>query len=340
MVSSFGMISGQAKPTKEMPLAKNTSSKFDLGRNFCNKLWNASRFAFANLKLQISEPVDEQKWSMADRWIVSRFNRTVAEVNDALKAYRFDYYAKLCYDFVWRDFCDWYLEAIKPAMRDPARAGQTANVLAAVLDGSLRLMHPMIPFITEYIYWKLNELRPERGLPGRIELPPSLRLVTAKWPTVGDFSQAAEFIFPRLQELIGAIRQVRNDYNVPPKQSVTVSVLAPGDSARQIESNRELVETLATCKLMDVRTDLPPVAKAAKTSAAGCEVYVEGLVDESAEQQRAAKRREELAKKIGTLKGRLSNESYVAKAPPKLVEQTKQELAEAEAELAKLEIRD
>ena len=336
LVSSFGVISGQAKATKEMPLAKNTSSKFDIGRNFCNKLWNAAKFAISNLKSQIPEPVDELKWSMADRWIVSRFNRTVAEVDEALRAYRFDYYAKLCYDFFWRDLCDWYLEAIKPAMRDPSRAGQTANVLAAVLDGSLRLMHPMIPFITEFIYWKLNETRPERGLPGRIELPPSPRLVNAKWPTVGDFSQAAEFIFPRLQEIVGAIRQVRNDYNVPPKQSVTVSVSAPGDSARQIEANRELIETLATCKLKEARNDLPAVAKAAKTTAAGCDVYVEGLVDESAEQQRAAKRREELTKKVATLKGRLSNEAYVSKAPPKLVEQTKQELAEAETELAKL----
>jgi valyl-tRNA synthetase len=336
MVSSYGVTSGLAKPTKDMPPAKNTSSKFDLGRNFANKIWNAVRFALMNLKDVPGEPVDERKWSLADRWIVSRFNRTVEEVNTALKEYRFDQYAKSCYDFFWRDLCDWYLEAIKPAMRDPARAPQTANVLASVLDGALRLMHPVIPFITETIWWRLNDVRPERGLPGRIEAGGSSRLVKAKWPSVGDFSQAAEHIFPRLQEVIGAIRNLRNEHNVKPGQPVTVSVLAPGDSARSIQSNRELVELLATCTLKDVRPDLPPVPNAARASAAGCEVYVEGLVDETAEGQRKAKRREELTKQRAALRGRLDNESYVKKAPPQLVKQTQDQLAEVEAELAKL----
>ncbi len=126
LVSSYGVISGAVKPTADMPLAKNTSGKFDLGRNFCNKIWNAARFAMGHLEAAAAtaggpaEPVDEMKWSLADRWVVSRFNRTVAEADAALKDYRFDVYAKACYDFFWRDLCDWYLEAIKPAMKDPA----------------------------------------------------------------------------------------------------------------------------------------------------------------------------------------------------------------------------
>jgi len=274
---------------------------------------------------------------MADRWIVSRFNRTVAEADEALKNYRFDQYAKACYDFFWRDFCDWYLEAVKPAMRDPQRAGQTANVLAAVLDGSLRLMHPVIPFITETVWWKLNEVRPgKRELRGRIEGTDSPRLVKAKWPTVGDFSQAAEHIFPKLQEVIGAVRTARNQHNVPPKQKVTVSVMAPGDSARQVEANREMIELLATCTLKDVRGDLKPIDKASKVTAAGCEIYIEGLADEAAEQQRTSKRRDELLKEQAALKGRMANEAYTKKAPPHLVKQTQDRLAEVEAELAKL----
>jgi valyl-tRNA synthetase len=289
-----------------------------------------------NLKDVPTEPVDERKWSLADRWIVSRFNRTVEEVNAALKEYRFDQYARSCYDFFWRDLCDWYLEAIKPAMRDPARAPQTANVLASVLDGALRLMHPVIPFITETIWWRLNDVRPERGLPGRIEAGGSPRLVKAQWPTLGSFSEAAEHIFPRLQEVIGAIRNLRNEHNVKPSQPVTVSILAPGDSARSILANRELVELLATCTLKDVRPDLPPVPNAARATAAGCEIYVEGLVDEAAEGQRKAKRREELIKQRAALRGRLENESYISKAPPQLVQQTRDQLAKAEEELAKL----
>jgi len=339
MVSSYGVTVGAAKPTPEMPLAKNTSAKFDEGRKFCNKIWQvALHFAMNNLGKIAPEPVDEQKWSMADRWIVSRLNRTVAEADEALKAYRFDQYAKACYDFFWRDFCDWYVETIKPALRDPARAGQTSNVLAAVLDASLRLMHPMMPFITEVLWWKLNEVRPgPRELPGRIAAAgESARLVKAQWPGVGDFSQASEHIFPKLQEVVGAIRTVRNQYNVSPKQKVTVSILAPGDSARSITGNREMIELLATCTLKDARPDLPPLDKAARASAAGCEIFIEGLVDESAEKQRSAKRREDLTKEEAALVGRTSNQAYMAKAPPHLVKQTMDRLAEVRAELEKL----
>jgi len=221
---------------------------------------------------------------------------------------------------------------------DPKRAGATSNVLASVIDGALRLLHPMIPFITETIWWKLNDVRPgDRTLPGRlIAAGGSPRLVKAKWPEVGDFSQAAEHIFPRLQEIVGAIRTVRNEHKVDPKKPVTVSILAPGDSARQIQVNREMIELLAVCTLKDARGDLPPVNGAARAAAAGCEIFVEGVVDEGAEKQRLTKRREELTKKVGALRGRLGNEAYVAKAPPQLVKQTQDELAEAEAELAKL----
>ena len=230
-------------PVKRDANGKNTSEKFDEGRNFCNKLWNACRFALSNLESVGSALADADAQnspghrdsdatsttaptasakadptmlasggtggppvslaagqdhhgraaratlSLVDRWIISRFHRAVKESNDALKAYRFDLYAKTCYDFFWRDFCDWYVEAIKPAMKDPARAPQTANVLSAVLDGSLRLMHPMIPFITETIWWRLNDVRPVRGLPGLLECPPSKRLVLAQWPC--DVARAA-----------------------------------------------------------------------------------------------------------------------------------------------------
>jgi valyl-tRNA synthetase len=338
MVSSFGLNSGQAKPTPDMPPAKNTSSKFDEGRKFANKIWQvALNFVIANVAKTKPEAVDETKWSMADRWIVSRFNRTVAEVEEMLRAYRFDQYAKACYDFFWNDFCGWYVEASKPALRDPKRAGETANILAAVLDGSLRLLHPVMPFITETIWWRLNEARPgDRSIPGRIDAPPSERLIKAKWPTVGSFAEAAEHVFPKLQDVIAAIRNVRNQYKVDPKKRVTVSIMAPGDAARQIADAKEMIELLATCTVKDVRADLPPIEKAARIQAAGCEIYLEGLVDEAAEGQRASKRIDELTKQEAALLGRLSNEAYTKKAPPHLVQQTRDQLTEVQAELAKL----
>jgi len=324
-------------PVKKDAQGRNTSEKFDEGRNFCNKLWNACRFALQNLEGIDPEPADEQKWSLADRWIVSRFNRAVDETNKALESYRFDVYAKTCYDFFWRDFCDWYVEAIKPALKDPARRGQTATVLASVIDGSLRLMHPMIPFITETVWWRLNDVRPARGLPGRMECPPSKRLVLAKWPIVGDFSEASEHIFPKLQEIISAIRNLRNEHQVNPKQSVNVSIRAGAEPARQIETNREMIEMLATCQLTNVAADIPPAKDAATITAAGCEIFVEGLVNADAERHRLTKSIDDCNKKINAINGRLANEAYIAKAPPALVQQSRDQLANLEAELTKLQ---
>jgi valyl-tRNA synthetase len=335
MVSSYGLTSGKAKPTAEMPLAKNTSGKFDLGRNFCNKLWNAARFVLSNLESAPVEPADETKWSLGDRWIVSRFNRTIAEVNDAVANYRFDQIAKACYDFFWRDFCDWYVEAVKPAMRDPARSGQTAAVLAALLDGTLRLLHPITPFITEMLFARLNEVRPTRGLPGRLECAPSTTLIRAPWPTIGSFAEAAEHIFPKLQEIIGAIRNLRNELKVQPRQKVDVSILAPAEPCRQLTENRELIESLATVNLKDIRTDLTPPPGAARTLAAGVEIFID-LGAPAGDTGLAEKRCAELKKLTETLRGRLSNEAYTKKAPPHLVKQTQDQLADAEAEMAKL----
>jgi valyl-tRNA synthetase len=325
---------------KDAKTGKNTSPKFDNGRNFCNKIWNATRFAMMNLRPAgegeaPAEP-DESQWSLADRWIVSRFNRAVADATVALQGYRYDAYAKNCYDFFWGDLCDWYLETIKPAMKDPKRAGQTANVLAAVLDGSLRLMHPMIPFITEYIYWSLNEIRPVRGLPGKLELPASKRLINARFPTAGDVSESAEAVFSRLQEVIITLRNLRNQYKVDPKKSVTISILATGEIANQLSENREMIELLATCTVKEIGPNAKAPTDSARALAAGVEIFVEGLVDKAAEEQRNSKRRDELTKQIAALRGRLSNESYTKKAPPHLVKQTQDQLAEAEAELAKL----
>jgi len=350
MVSSYGYATGKAQPTADMPLARNTSSKFDLGRNFCNKLWNASKFVLSNLESAPVEAADESKWSLVDRWIVSRFNRTVEEVNAAIEDYRFDNYARAAYDFFWRDFCDWYVEAVKPAMKDPARAGQTAAVLAALLDGTLRLLHPATPFITEVIWQKLNEVRPTRGLPGRLECPsigngqsaignPSPLLIRAPWPNVGSFAGAAEHIFPRVQEVVTAIRNTRNLAQISPKQKVTVSVTAPAEPTRQLTENREVIEFLTASTLAAIGPDVTAPAGAIRTTAAGLDVFVEtGQPAASAGADAAAndKRRADLTKQRDTLRGRLTNESYIAKAPPALVQQTRDQLAQVEAELSRL----
>ena len=335
-------------PVKRDAKGRNTSDKFDLGRNFCNKIWNATRFALSNFATISPEPVDESKWTIPDRWILSRLMRTIKEADQAIAEYRFDVYAKTCYDFFWRDLCDWYIEAIKPELKegaDPSRRAQAANILAAALDVSMRLMHPMIPFITETIWWKLNEIRPDRSLADKITFVGSAsrtifpkRLILAPWPAYNDIltSEGAEHVFSKLQELVAAIRNVRNEYKVDQKKAVTVSIVAPDDAARQIEANKPTIELLATCTIRQVKSELFPPPNSARAQAAGCGIFLENLVDVDAEKQRTAKRRDELTKQISALKARLSNESYISKAPPHLVKQTQDQLAEAEAALAKL----
>ena len=342
MVSSYGLATGEATPTPEMPAARNTSAKFDQGRNFCNKLWNAARFVIANLESHhggtgtrraesAGEPasaggaggVDERAMTVIDRWILSRLARTVDAANKALDDYRFDRYAAACYDFFWRDFCDWYVEAAKPAMRaggdGPARTGR---VLATCLDVSLRLMHPMVPFATERLWWALNEAMPTRGIAGRFDCPPSRRCIRAAWPTQADaVDDEAERAVGRLQDIAQAVRTIRTENKVDPRQTVPVT----------IRGDVEDVATLAlwTTATITARPDAPEPANAAKTTAGGCEVFVAGVVDPAAEAGRVAKERAELEKKVKTLQGRLANKGYTDKAPPHLVQQTRDELEAA-----------
>ena len=280
-----------------------------------------------------------RSWSLADRWLLSRLMRTIQQADEALAHYRFDQYATLCWDFFWGDLCDWYIEAIKLEMKEESpRRGQVANILAAALDASLRLMHPMIPFITETLWWRLNEVRPDRSLPGHLDLPASKRLITAAWPAFNAAlaSDSIETVFAQLKELIASIRNIRNEYNVKPSQTVTVSILAPGNSAAQITANKATIELLSTCTIRAASATLQPPPDTTRATAAGCEIFVEGLIDPEAEKQRNAKRIDDLVKQRSAMNGRLSNEAYTAKAPPHLVEQTRKQLADVEAELARL----
>ncbi|HEX8323174.1 MAG TPA: valine--tRNA ligase [Tepidisphaeraceae bacterium] len=348
---------------------RNTSPKFDIGRNFANKVWNGARFVIGQIAaLQNGESASgrvvadggvadvgvaasaamssapdfpsanqtAKVLTLADLWILSRLNRTIDEANDALAGYRFDQYAKACYDFFWRDFCDWYVEAAKPQMKDPTRQASTARVLASVLDASMRLLHPVMPFVTEKIWWQLNEVAPERGVMGRINCPPSQRCIKAQWPRRGELAEAAEQIFEKIQEIVVAIRTLRSDYKIDARKSVAVSIKSGEEAAHGILSLKASIELLAVCTIRDVGEHVASPDNATAVQAGGCEVYVEGLVDPAAEAQRVAKRKDELTKAVAALKGRLNNAGYLAKAPPHLVKQTQDQLTEAEAELASL----
>jgi len=332
MVSSYGMASGKSAPTDDMPLARNTSEKFDLGRNFANKLWNAVRFALGYLNETGSDPVSLSDLSLPDRWILSRLAKTISNTTKALKAYEFKPYADGLYDFIWRDFCDWYIEAIKPTVKDNVAQ---QRVLSTCIDTLLRLLHPTMPFITEKLWERLNDVAANRGISG-LELPASELLILAKWPTADESlsDPKAETEFELMREIVSAMRQVRTANKVPPRQQVVASIRADTNKLSTVQT---LIESLAVLSDLTVAENLDRPNDAASVMVGDIEIFLHDLADTEAEKDRLAKRAAELKKSVGALNGRLSNKGYTDKAPAHLVQQTRDQLAEAERELASVE---
>ncbi len=241
MVSAYGVAAGLVQPTDELPLARNTSSKFDLGRNFANKLWNATRFALKRVDAshRAEVPVDVGGRPFADRWILARLTRTVARLEQALADYQFNAFADTLYDFVWHDVCDRYLEMIKPTVDDDH---DQQIVLVAVLDAVLRIMHPVCPFVTETLWPHVRAAR--GGDVTGLRLPPSELLAGAAWPQIDDVldDPGAIETWRRADQLIGSIRAVRGAQTVAPRRRITVH--APAETMALIDSVDGAVQVL------------------------------------------------------------------------------------------------
>jgi valyl-tRNA synthetase len=323
-------------PLKEIELPDgrkvNSSEKFDLGRNFCNKLWNASRFALMNIAGAPPWQTINHKTNLADAWILSRLNSTIRDVTAAIESFRFNELADTLYHFMWDDLCDWYLEIAKTRIGKGAQ--EPKAVLAHCMDVLLRLLHPIMPFITEEIWGKLNSVAPDRGPTGdRAER----LLVTAQWPyaDAAAISQLVEDEFALLQDLIRQIRNARLEHNVPPKQAVNLAVEATGSLAYLISENADLMRSLANVDSVSVQDHLGErPANAAAISSGSARLYVLDIIDSAAELSRLTKQGETLRKGIGAIEGKLGNENFLAKAPAELVEKERDRLTKLKAELA------
>jgi len=313
---------------------KNTSPKFDLGRNFANKLWNSARFALGILS---AAPDSGEGFtpppSLTDRWMLSRLAAAVAEVENALKEYQFSQYAQVMYDLVWRQFCDWYIEAIKPTVAsDPSQRA----VLRATLDVILRLLHPIMPFVTEAIFDELRKL-PAHRVPG-IDLATTDLLATSSWPQVaGNLRDAeAEARFDRVQAIVSEINEIRAQHQVPPKRKVTLH--APAALLNTLGDDAALVVTRAG--LDRITGDEPPPAP--RSVAFRFDIHdlaLSNLRDDAADGAAKAAELERLGrviaqcdKTIAACTARLDNPGYMQKAPARLVEETKAQLAKAISE--------
>ncbi len=335
MVSAFGAATGAATPSLDQPLARNTSSKFDVGRNFANKTWNATRFALRRLAdtSPPTEPVAVGETRFVDRWILARLGETLDDAETALDNYQFNSFVDTLYDFVWRDVCDRYLEAVKPTIDDdPIQQ----VVLGTVLDSVLRVLHPVTPFVTEALWSHVSAARSGSVL--GVDLPPAEILAVAAWPQVAvdviDRSVIRDF--ERADALAASIRSLRSSQGVKPKQRITLH--APADVLALIDTAGGYVEALAG--IGEVTPIEERAAVASPIAFEGQQVFLSGLTDEidlDAERDRITKVIEARSKQIGGFEAKLANAGYVNNAKPELVEETRQKLAAALADLAAAE---
>ncbi|MFZ9041240.1 MAG: valine--tRNA ligase [Ilumatobacteraceae bacterium] len=334
MVSAYGVAAGLAEPTTDVPLALNSSSKFDLGRNFANKLWNATRFALHRIDEatpHCDAPIDVSTRPFADRWIVSRLAQVVAELEGHLTRYEFNGYADTLYGFVWNDVCDRYLEMIKPTIDDDPTQRATLGV---VLDAVLRIVHPVMPFVTETLWPAVSAAR--RGDVAGVGLPGSDLLAGAAWPVVDRTLASTEdtTVFARVDDLIGKIRAIRSARGVKPRQAI--SVHAPRAVLDLIAQVDGIVQVLAgVSDVLDLSDGRP--APASPITFEGSEILLAGLVDDldlDAERERLQKTIDAKVKQIAGFHSRLGNDGFLSNAKPEVVEHTRALLAEAEADLA------
>ncbi|MEL0617417.1 valine--tRNA ligase [Cobetia marina] len=318
--------------------------KFDMGRldgyrNFCNKLWNAARYVLMNAEDQDCGVNGEAvELSLADRWIIARLQQTEQQVTRALEEFRFDHASQALYEFIWNEYCDWYLELSKPVLWDENASAEakrgTRRTLVRALETILRLIHPMMPFISEEIW---QRIAPHAGKPVEGE-----SIMSQAWPQA-DAERIDEQAIRDIEWLKGiiiAVRNIRNELNLSPGKPLEVYLQngADGDAER-LEANRLFLSKLARLESITFLAagDEAPMSAIQRVGELEVLVPMAGLIDKDAELKRIDKEHEKQQKVITGLKNKLGNEKFVGRAPADVVEKERAKLADAQAELALLE---
>jgi valyl-tRNA synthetase len=301
---------------------------FDIGRNFGNKLWNASRFLLENIQTKhLFKALPQAEGLVAfDKWILSRLNTTVKDVKDAIASYRFNEAAHLLYDFTWRDFCDWYIEAKKADLyqtEDRGRLENALNVCSWVLGSILKMLHPIMPFITEEIYTTLKT---------KIEYPALLDaefIMNSRYPEPDDSSVNAgiEKEFGVLKDVITAIRTIRSENNIPPDKKGR-AIIVPSSEETGAMLRKHVTEINMFCRLNETVIDSAAVRPKFSGQAVvlGNQVYLElaGLIDIQVERDRITKEIAKTENLAAGTKARLENPSFAGKAPAEVVAKEKE----------------
>ena len=295
-------------------------------RAFANKIWNASRFVLMSLESEEFQ-VKEEELTLADRWIRSRLARITAEINEALEQYKFYEAAERIYHFVWHEFCDWYIELVKPALK--AGKKTTEAVLVETLDQILRLLHPFIPYITEEIWQHL----PSSGK----------SLVRASFPEAEKscLDDKAEREMKHLQDAITGLRTMRAENRIPPRQKIELWVRIKKSGEKKVISDNEIhIQTLANIRKIEILDRFPEDRKLLKGVAGSWEIAIpieEGVFDLKQEKQRLEKELKKIRQDIEKTGKRLQNSDFLKHAPKEVVQETEERLQKLQAKKNKLD---
>ena len=309
-------------------------------RNFCNKIWNAARYVLMNTEEQDCGVNGEAfELSLADRWIISRLQQTEQTVADAMAAYRLDHASQAIYEFIWNEYCDWYLELSKPVLWDDNASAEikrgTRRTLIRVLEATLRMAHPFMPFITEEIWQQVAPIAGVEFTAGNDTI------MLQAYPLAANekIDTAAIADVEWLKNVILAIRNIRGEMNVPPSKALSLLLKNGSDEdLRRLDSTRQSLSKLA--KLEDIQwlsaNDEAPMSATQLVGAMEVLVPMSGLIDKAAEIARLEKEVQKLDKEIQRLQGKLGNAGFLDKAPADVVAKEQEKLAAQQAALAKL----
>jgi valyl-tRNA synthetase len=324
-----------------------------MGRNFVNKLWNASRFVLSRVE-RLPKLDPSTVTALEDRWILSRLRATVIAVSAAWERYEFNEAATLLYRFTWNDVCDWYVEAVKPRLgaapgSKPTEAAEpavpadsteptaldpvAAGVLGRVLRDVLALLHPIAPFVTEAVWQRVRAVSDE---------PLAPLLMLGSWPDASDLSSdaRAEADVALAQSVVSSVRKLRQQNNVPERRPVKVTVALPDAQAvAGLERAAGLVARLGAVERLDAATDPPRPAGAAVDLADGVEVLLDldGLVDRAAQREDLRRNLARIDKQLAGVEAKLANAQFVSRAPPEVVTRERARLAELGTERGRVE---
>ena len=308
-------------------------TKMDAAWNFINKIWNASRFVIMNLDSDVELSLPEAfEWQLADKWILSRLNDTVRDVTRLFDSFEFGEAGRALYNFIWNDFCDWYIEMAKENLtgEDEKLKKNTQRILRYVLDQILRLMHPIMPFVTEKIWLSM----PHDGA----------SLVVAEYPVEhAEFdNQVAEKDMDNLIELIKAVRNSRSEVNAPMSSAIDILIKTKDDDTRKVfENNVDYINRFCHPKRLEIAADIEAPKLAMTSVITGAEVYLPlaDLIDLNEEISRLQKEAKKLESEVTRGEKKLGNEKFVANAPEAVVAKEKEKLANYKQQLAATESR-